>query len=862
MLARKPEAAAEAARDAIIGQHRVMKRNRLIAVEARTAKPSRWHFAGRGADRSKPGLSVPTQPTWSYMQLRIFYGRTSTWALPAAVFLLIALASPVAHAQSAKKLFKQGQQAEAKDNVLGAYQAYHQAYQKDPEDLRYKTSYERLRFPAASLFIKQGETLRAQGDDTGALTDFLQALEIDPSNELATQDIRATREKLNRPTAPDRESAMPQGETAKLSEMAGPVQLKPISNEPLTLHMVEDSKVVYQTVGKAAGINVLFDPDYHSTRIQVDLSNVTLFDALRIIGTVSGTFWRPVTSNTIFVAQNTRGKRMELDDQAVQTFYLTNVSQQNDLNDIQTALRNVFTTAKLYGVPSQNAIIMRGTPDELLLAQKLINDLDKAQPEVVVDVAILEVSKNWERNIGLQLPQTASIAFQQSNANLNNTTSTTGTTGTGTGTGTTPTTGSTGGLTLNNLAHLNASNFAVSIGQATANLLLTNSSTQILQNPRIRASDGQEATLKIGERLPVATGSYQTGAATAIVSSLVNTQFQYLDVGVNIDMKPTVHYDGDITLKLKIEVSSSTSTSNLGGINEPIINQRTVDQTIRLKNGEASILGGILQHQNSLNVSGYPGLAKLPVLKYIFGNQDRTKSDDEIVFLLIPHIVRAEQISPLNLREVDTGTTNDIEIRRTQAKPAVTQPSQSIPAASAASAGTVPGQSAAGAASTAIQQMGQQAAPQGNPPAPAAAANPAAPIGLTLTPQQSTQTVGSTFQIAVDLTGGHDVYSVPLQMQYDENKLSLINVDLGGLLGKDGQAVALVHRDDGSGGVAISASRPPGAGGISGSGTVCRLTFKAKAPGDASIAITRPMVRNSAQAAMPATGSQAIVHVQ
>ena len=164
--------------------------------------------------------------------------------------------------------------------------------------------------------------------------------------------------------------------------------------------MAEDAKVVYQAIAKAAGVNVLFDPDFNSKRIQVDLNNVSLLDALRIVGVMSDTFWRPVTANTIFVAQNSRTKRQELDEQAVQTFYLTNAWQQNDLNDVQTALRNVMPNAKVYGVQSQNAIVMRGTPDELLLAQQLIDDLDKARGEVVVDIAVLEVSKNWERNAG------------------------------------------------------------------------------------------------------------------------------------------------------------------------------------------------------------------------------------------------------------------------------------------------------------------------------------------------------------------------------------------------------------------------------------------------------------------------------
>ena len=194
--------------------------------------------------------------------------------------------------------------------------------------------------------------------------------------------------------------------------MGAPITLKPVSNEPLTLHMTEDAKVVYEAVGKAAGVNVLFDPDYNSKRIQVDLNNVSLMDALRIVGTMSSTFWRPITANSIFVAQNTRIKRTELDSQAVQTFYLSNAWQQNDLNDVQTALRNVITNAKFFGVASQNAIVMRGTPDEIMLAQKIINDLDKARAEVVVDIAVMEVSKNWERNLGIAWPSSFGVALK------------------------------------------------------------------------------------------------------------------------------------------------------------------------------------------------------------------------------------------------------------------------------------------------------------------------------------------------------------------------------------------------------------------------------------------------------------------
>ena len=197
----------------------------------------------------------------------------------------------------------------------------------------------------------------------------------------------------------------------------------------MTIHMVADTKEIYKTIGKLAGINILFDPDYTSKRIPIDLDQVTLADALRSVAFVSQTFWRPVTSDTIFVAADTRTKRTELEAQAVQTFYLGNITQANDLNEVLNAVRNLMdTTVKMQAVPSQNAIVMRGTPDQLLLAQKIIDDLDKAKPEVVVDIAVLEVNKDLLRNIGLQLP--GSIGMQLQSSTASTTTGTTATTST------------------------------------------------------------------------------------------------------------------------------------------------------------------------------------------------------------------------------------------------------------------------------------------------------------------------------------------------------------------------------------------------------------------------------------------------
>ena len=638
----------------------------------------------------------------------------------AGVLAGLALACVRLYAESANTDFKRGQEAEARQDYDTALSDYQKAATRDPKDFRYRIALLRVRTSASAAHVSEGRKLLEAGDTQGALTEFIHASEIDPSNEAAQQLIDQIRRKNgeavqqlgnNLPVEPSTEK--------QIEEMGAPPELKLLSNEPLTLHMTEDAKVVYQAIGKAAGINVLFDPDYSSKRVQVDLTNVSLLDALRIVGTISNTFWRPVTSNTIFVAQNTRAKHTELDEEAVQTFYLTNAWQQNDLNDMQTAIRNVLPNVHAYGVASQNAIVVRGTPDELMLTQKLIDDLDKPRPEVVVDIAILEVSKNWERTLGIQWPSSVGVALQPPNSTASTTSSTTSST--------TGTTGTTTSPTLYDLSHLKASDFAVTVSSATLNLLLNDDNTKTLESPRIRATDGQKASMKIGERIPIATGSYQTGAATALVSSLVNTQFQYQDVGVQIEMTPTIHYDNDVTLKINISDTADTSSVTISGVTEPIISQRVVDQVIRLREGEAAILGGIQESQESVNWTGIPGLSSIPILRYLFGSKDHTITDDDLVFVVVPHIVRGQSLDEANLRTIDTGPGQSIELRyvpppaSANAGSASEQPAAVLPAAAHPPVGAIPAQSASAAAPALLEQMGAAAAATEAPP-PAARA--------------------------------------------------------------------------------------------------------------------------------------------
>lgn len=787
--------------------------------------------------------------------------------------LILMLCSSAVLAESGNSDFKRGESAEAREDYDIAYDLYQRAVAKDPKDLIYKTALFRVEISASGMHMSRGRKLLHGGDEEGALNEFIHAAEIDPGNEAAQQEIAKIREgRGETPAKGETRLAINATQERKLRTMSEPVELKALSSEPLTLHYSEDAKVVYQAIGMAAGINVLFDPDYTPKRIQVDLNNSSLPDALRIVGTMSNTFWRPVTDNTIFVAQNSRIKRSELDEAAVQTFYLTNAWQQNDLNDVQTALRNVLPNTKVYGVQSQNAIVIRGTPDELMLAQKIINDLDKPRPEVVVDIAVLEVSKNWQQTLGITWPGSVGVALQPpcTSATCSTSTSTAATTTTTTGNGTTP--------SLYDLAHLKATDFALTIGATTANLLLTDSSTKILQNPRIRATDAQKSTLTIGEKVPVATGSYQTGAATALVSSLVNTQFQYQDVGVKIEMTPTVHYDNDITLKIKIEVSTDANQVTISGVTEPIIAENIVDQVIRLREGEASILGGIQTKQDQVSWAGIPGLSSLPVLKYLFGSKDHQIMDNELVFLVVPHVVRTQTLDPENLRTVDTGTGQSVELRYVDATDPDDSSSSYAPAPPVrptpeahSTVGVVPNQSAMAAAPAALAQLsaevdanGQTASmlpstPPGSPLSPGAI-EPGS-MNLMFSPPGRPIAAGATFEVPVVLTGGKDIASVPLQIQYDPAKLSLVDVTNGDLLSRDNQAVALVHLDDGRGSITINAARPAGVVGVNGAGVVCVLNFQAKMAGQTWLSLTRAVAINSTQQRLLSKGSKVTIAV-
>ena len=786
----------------------------------------------------------------------------------ALLLVVCALGVSSSVAESAKSLYHKGQQAEARQDYLEAYEDYKAAYDQKPTDLRYRSAFERMKFQAAAVHVKHGQQLRQNGDLEKALQEFQIAAQIDPSSFIAQQEIVRTKAQIAAAAGaenttqqePKRDDILRQ----RIEQAQGPVALAPINDLSINMHISGDSKTIYQTIGKLAGINVLFDPDYVARQLPaLELNGVTLQEALSVVSIQSGTFWRPVTPNTIFVAPNTQTKRKDLDQSVVKTFYLTNANSQTEFQDIANTLRTILDITRVQPIAAENAIVVRGTPDQIALASKIVGDLDKSRAEVVVDVAILQVSREKMRNLGFT-PSLANgpIGIQLIPPGQTTTTNPNSTTGQSTTT-------TNNGLTLNTFKNLNATDFAVSVPQAQLNALFSDSDTKLLQNPEIRASDGQKASLKIGSRIPIATGSFQPGIGGVGINPLVNTQFQYLDVGVNIDVQPTVHLNGDVTLKVTMDISSQTNTVSIGGIDQPVISQRKIDHQIRLREGEVNLMGGIFEDQDQRNYNGIPGLGQVPILKYIFGSQKIDHLQNEVVFVLIPHLVRDQDVTDLNLRPIDVGTGNGIELRVAPNRPGrggqgeapasqsqLQQPRTAVPSGAAAAASPAP-------------TVGGVQAPPPQPVNPASTASgqqAAAPAGqavLRFDPASITTTNGGTFTVGITMNGGTDVASVPLQITYDPKHLSVVKIDNGDFLTKDGQAVALVNRDDVNSGVLVaSASRPPGSGGVSGQGTVFTVTLQAKQPGDTVLSITRPGARNSQQQPIQVLGSQMTVKVQ
>ena len=587
-----------------------------------------------------------------------------------------------AKSKKGDKYLNDGRIAEAKGDWDTALDLYEKAFAEDPTNTSYMIAMRKARFEAGQRHVDLGEKARAAGKFEEALREFEKALIADPASSIALQDIRQTEAlmknktgaKADQPGLTLAERARQQQEEHVDSMLAPPV-LKPMTAVIPTLKMNnQPPKVLFETVGKLAGINVVFDPAYTAParNFNVDLSSATVDQAFDYLATLTRTFWKPLNATTIFVAEDNVTKRRDFEDDVVKVFYVHNATSVQEFQEIATAIRTVAEIRRVFTYNAQRAMIVRDTVDKVALAEKLIQDLDKPKAEVIVDVIVMSANSERTRDLaatiasagtaGLNVP----ITFTGTQSST-----TTGTSSTGTATTTT-----TGLTTLAGLAHLSTNQFTVSLPGGLLQAMLADTNTKVLNKPQVRASDGQKVTLKIGSRIPYATGSFQTNTAAALVS----TQFNYADVGVNIDMTPQVHSADEVTLHIEVTVSSVQEYVSIGSISQPVIGQQANIADIRLREGEVNILGGLNQTQDTANSNGIPGLVNIPVLgKILFGNDHTDKVRSDLLIALIPHIVRTPDYTAENLRGIYAGTDQVVKINYAPKSDDKTAPVQGAP---------------------------------------------------------------------------------------------------------------------------------------------------------------------------------------
>lgn len=734
--------------------------------------------------------------------------------------------------------FKQGKKAELLQDYDTALVHYQRALKSDPGNTEYKLKTARVRFEAGQYHVHLGQKALDNGDLQMALAEFQKAMGIDPASAIAQQEVRQTVEQIaSQRNAAEAATAPPKAPTEEPLAQ-GPPMLKPLSRAAINLKMTNQAKIVYETIGKLAGVTVTFDSDFPARSVAVELSNVTLEQALDIVSLQSKSFWKPITNNIIFVAPDQLQKRRDYEEQVVRTFYLSNTVLPQDLTEIVTGLRQLLDLKRIQQLNSQNAVIIKDTPDKLALIEKIIQDVDKAKPEIVVDVQVMEARVDRLRDLGIIPGSSVTVGFTPKGV-----TTTTPPGGTGTGTGTTQTSASS--VALNKLRDLGTDDFSISMPSATANAILSDSHTKIIQNPQIRIVDGQQAKLKIGDRVPVATGSFQAGVGVGaaggagLVNPLVNTQFQYIDTGVNIDITPRVHANREVSMKLTVEVSSVTGTSTIGGIDQPIISQRKIEHDVRLHEGEASILGGLVQVTDTKNLKGWPGLQKIPLVRYLFSSEHLEKLDDEILIVLTPHIVRMPILTAGNLRTLSAGTETNVQIRR----------EADIEA---------PGRMAPPVANRGARPMTPPANPSTTPETAASAdtAGTQRQSKIHFTPEAIDLKPGETQTISVVADDVKDLFSVSMLLQYNPAIISVEEVRHGGFLSGGTQEVALVQRVDKEHGQAtISTVRQPNTPGVNGTGTIMGVVVRGIAPGTSKLSIVQILARDSQQKAVtPVTG--------
>lgn len=527
---------------------------------------------------------------------------------------------------------------------------YLKALDEDPENITYRAALLRAKIKASQVHFEKGQDYRKAGVLERALVEFQQAVQLDTTNQYAQAELESTHRaylaaKQNRDNATIGEMK----EKSKGSRPQPPV-LNPRSKEPISLDFPQDVSIfeLYKALGQAFGINVMFDSNLKDSNISISLKDVDAQKALEIVMRSAGHFYKVLDEQTILIAAETPQNRRTYEDQVIQTFFLSNA----EVKDMLTILRSLVDAKKIATNEQLNAIIMKDSTDKVKVAEKIIASNDKSKAEVVVDVELLQINSGRLRNLGFSLSSYSigqSLDFGGS-----------GGTGGGTDGGSSPTSTP---VRLSDLQFINQGNWILTIPNFIYNFIKTNSNAQLLAKPQLRITDGEKANLVIGDRVPIPLTTFNTQNVGGQGGIVPITSFQYQDVGIRIDMEPRVHHNQEVTLKVKVEVSNLGRPITAGGQEQPTIGTRTIDSTIRLKDGETNFMAGLIRTDETASDTGIPGLSEIPVLGRLFSNKNTDNQRTDVILTLTPHIIRNAEITEEDLLPIWVGTEANFSFR-------------------------------------------------------------------------------------------------------------------------------------------------------------------------------------------------------
>jgi general secretion pathway protein D len=569
--------------------------------------------------------------------------------------------------------FNKAKQAEKEKNWDVAVMEYEKALEVAPDNRQYKVALDRAKREASRAHFEKGKSLIAAarqakggGNDQYRLaqlatTELQVTVKLDPSNQFAIVELSKALEMMSQiQTAANEQITIDDVKKRAQSSMtkAQPPQLNPASNEPITLTFSRDTPVkdIYRALGNAFGINIIFDQAVKDDRITIDLRDVTAQQALERVMQAANHFYKVLDERSIIVVPDNPQARRDYEDLVIQTFYLSN----GDAEQVTNVVRTMIEARNVFPLKALNAITIRDTADKVRIAEKIIEANDKAKAEVVVEVELVQLDLSKIRDAGL------AISMASSPVVVGAIDFTTGKPVIADG----KPAAFAGGTIADIARTLGSSSLNFALPTATYSLLKTLGNSELLANPELRISEGEKATLHIGQRIPVpvtTVAGYAPGGQNQPNNQLVTpyTSFQYQDVGIKVAMEPRVHHNREVTLKLTVEVSNQGQPVTFAGQSQPTFATRTIESTIRLKDGETNFLAGLIQSTKNEGSEKTPFLGDLPIVGRLFTKTRREENRTDLVLTMTPHIVRIPDITEEDLAPMWVGTGTNLTFRGT-----------------------------------------------------------------------------------------------------------------------------------------------------------------------------------------------------